>query len=317
MQTLRKTTTNRALGNRRGAWASVAFVATSLLAFQDVCGAEQSPNGLSIEITGSRPHLAVGQTFSLTGVVTNKTAKVVYLNNQYIRLKVPMELEGPDAKVYSVWGAILPTAGNPFNRPIERSNTIALDPNGTTAVWFLWEAKSLSGDDQGAKTLGSTLLSPLKWLYFYLSFMPGSYQMTVTADYWADKSDVDHGEPERAAVTKTLDVAAPLWVIMIGAALGGLLGYVLLLPHPEHTGEPSTSLRYWLVEARAAAIPILFSEVITILWARAGGTVPLINISISDLPGGIAVGFLAHYLGLGVGKIMKGRLGTQAAKTGE
>jgi hypothetical protein len=146
---------------------SILFaVALVAVASEGTCKTEEAANGLSIHIVGTRPHLAVGQSFSLCGTITNNTANVVYVNEEYIRLTVPKELEGPSAADNSFWYGTLPAA-NAAARKKENNfhATLAIKPGDATAVRFLWKSEYLS-PSPGLPPSALTLAR------FYLIFVP-------------------------------------------------------------------------------------------------------------------------------------------------
>ena len=296
---------------------AAAFVAMDLLAFSvgAACKAEQTSSGLSISVVGTKQHLAVGENFSLVASLTNKTNSVIYVNEEYLRLKVPKELEGPNAVENSFWYGTLPAADpNSRNKENNYHETLSIKPGDATPVWFFWNEK----------LVGCTWLNdwkPLEWIgpsaiscaRFFLFFVPGSYQVTVTADYWTDPARVGDADPDRSMETTSLDVAAPLTVILIGAGIGGMIAYKIL-PQPtlrHRSGVKSGSHQRWL-KVGAFVGTILLSVIIAILWARLSDAVALIRLTVSDLWGGIAVGFIGNYFGLGViDKMTNGKAGSK------
>lgn len=300
-------------GCRAPAGLAVALLAI-VLAFapQGAWSAEQTSNGLSIRVMGARPHLTVGQDFSLLGVITNNTGAVVYLSEEFLRLKVPLELEGPKGSENSFWYGMLPVA-DPHARTADNNYhaTIPLPPGQATPVWFFWDPQVLGCTGRQKQPMQD----PPSWVScadFLVFFVPGNYQLTVTADYWAERGQVGNSEPGRCVEATSLDVAAPLLVILLGAAIGGIIAF-RILPQPQSlargNGATPRSYWYWLSKTGALVGTVLLALIIAILWARLSDAVALIRVTVSDLWGGIAVGFIGNYFGLGlVDRMTKGKV---------
>ena len=113
--------------------------------------------------------------------------------------------------------------------------------------------------------------------------------------------------PGRAVETATLDVAAPLLIILLGAAVGGLLAYIVLpQAHAQLTRTASAQFFYAKVLLGFAG-SMLLAIIISILWARLSEAASLLRLTVSDVWGGIAVGFLANYFGVGIiNRMIKG-----------
>jgi hypothetical protein len=154
---------------------AIAFLATGLLAFADgVCKAEQTSSGLSIQI-GTQQRFVVGQSFSLVATLTNTTRAVVYLNEEYLRLKVPKELEGPNGSENSFWYGTVPAADpNVRNKENNYHATLSLKPGDSTPVWFFWSGKQLGCAWQ--EFSAPTSPSSVSCAGFYLFFVPGIYR---------------------------------------------------------------------------------------------------------------------------------------------
>jgi hypothetical protein len=290
---------------------SLVFAATH------ACGAEQSLSGLSISITGAKPHLSVGQSFSLVAKITNNTPKVIYLNEEFLRLKVPMEFEGPNSTEAGFWyGTLIVGDARPDARNKENNYhlTVPLRPGDGTPVWFFWNRKELGCASSHGMEFLEAFASSYRCAWFFLFFVPGTYQATVTADYWIDPTRVGDPDPWRSVETANLDVAAPLWVILFGAVIGGLIAY-RILPQRNQGGNLTPGRHLWLIKAGAFLGTILLSVIVAILWARLSDFVTPIRLTITDLWGGIAIGFVGNYYGLGLlGKITKS---AAAAKPGQ
>ena len=216
------------------------LVATLLLTIVHGDAAPANRNGLSITIAGTREHLAAGTSFGVDCILTNNTNEVVYVNEEYLKLKVPPEMLGPNETFYSFWYGHLIAANHPSTAK-PSFVTLPLMPGSATPVSWLFLAnvpRQTPEDTPQPSTHTSDYWTALRslyeelWIEFsYLFFVPGHYQIVVTADYWnkADLTDI----PSRAVETANLDVAAPLLIILTGAAIGGLIYIFLFVPHAK------------------------------------------------------------------------------------
>jgi len=99
-----------------------------------------------------------------------------------------------------------------------------------------------------------------------------------------------------------LHVNAPESVILIGAAIGGTIAFILL-PGVRNRSDDSTTVAKdssrlsWVAGFFGLLGAITLSIIVTILLSRMSEGQTLIRITASDLWGAIAVGFVANYLG--------------------
>jgi hypothetical protein len=263
----------------------------------------QTANGLSIKLEGSRQHLAVGTSFGISGTVTNNTKSIVYVNERFLTLKVPVEVEGPGTTAASVWFAHMPAAnhGETGNDFLFKA-TVALKPGQTSSAFWFVNQKELRDSSQRS-TDSASVWNAVRFLYEQLStelnflfFEPGNYRLTVTANYW-DNIGLT-GNPNLAVESSTVDVAAPQSVILLGASIGGLIAYMILPQTRRQRATRSTAYRA-AAAVTGALGAMLLSAIVTILLARISESQFLIRVTVSDLWGAIAIGFVANYFGVG------------------
>ena len=93
---------------------------------------------IEIKIEGTRPEFTAGTGIGVIGEITNKSDFIIYLNEAYLNLKVPSELEGPFSTANSMWFAYFPTADHGRFNENEFKATIVLKPGDTvTAFWLV------------------------------------------------------------------------------------------------------------------------------------------------------------------------------------
>jgi hypothetical protein len=265
----------------------------------------QKGAGLSLSLEGTRENLAVGTSFGLTGTITNNTTSPVYVNERHLLLKVPAEIEGPRTSLSAVWWAFLPSADHGPNGNEKLYNaTEMLRPNQSVPVFFLVNVKEVWPGTDELATSRPSLIGALGDVYqqlsveaYFLFFVPGNYRLTVTAAYW-DNAEL-RGDPNIVSETRTVEVSAPESVILFGAAIGGLISFIIL-PQARTRLSAARGLRKGFSAIAGAVGAMLLSAVVTILLARVSESQFLIRVTVSDIWGAIAIGLLANYLGVEV-----------------
>jgi hypothetical protein len=270
------------------------------------------PSGLGkldVAIVTSRAQATVGSDIGVVGILTNRGDSVVYISESSVVLALPPELVDPAyASTIESW---FPTEHNSSDT-IPRNTkdiVVALQPAVSYPVFFRFGR--YQSRPQGDKR--PTWLGWVKGQLGAFGFTPGKYQISVVAKSWVDSA----GAPlhPRRYVTQTqsamVDVAAPQYVVMTGAAIGGLLAYLLFPSRRRREEEKSQKVdtegnlfkRTWVVTMRvrkalwSAVLAMLWSAIVTILLARLSDTQFVVRVTIQDFWGAIALGFVAQYAG--------------------
>jgi hypothetical protein len=248
---------------------------------------------ISIEIEPSRPKLEAGEGISIVGTIQNTSQSTVYIRESSLTMTLPVELEGMRSAVYG-YAAFFPTEPHEPGKPHDQyfSNVIALKPGDNYAA--NWTSVRFT-----KKTEGSTpyVLRQIATQLQYVFFYPGDYKILVTAKYWTDPKLPPDGYRTFTKSAK-IAVGAPLFVILIGAALGGLIAYIIL-PKRRHGGSqewPEVLGRHSIGVIGA----ILLSVIITIMLSRIAETQFVISVTVNDVWGAIVIGFFAQYGGMKV-----------------
>lgn len=251
------------------------------------------PSQIAITIETSRPQLAAGREMGIIAELKNLSAtSKAYFYEKYITLTFPPEIE----LLYSTsWYGRFPTepdiAGDSLKDDF--SNSICLQPGDAYKVFW-------------AQNLG--ILSQFK----FITFSPGDYKLTVVAKYWTDSSSFREKNKvfsnyHTVQQSSTFNIAAPEFVILLGAAIGGIVAYILFPQirrrsfkrRSENSPAPAKLER--LVNATKIIVGLLgsmlLSVIITILLNRISEAQYLIRVTIADFWGAIAIGFIANYLG--------------------
>jgi len=191
---------------------------------------------------------------------------------------------------------------------------IAIRPRESYKVfWYLNPSEQYKQkSEQKSATIFHKIYRTISTELGFLFFVPGDYTITVSAKYWID--------PEKPAIgknpaignyhtqveSKTLTVESPQTVILFGAGLGGLIAYFILPKARQRLIESMTKEGgSGSFNARAASIDfvgilgaVLLSAIVTILLARISETQFLIRVTVADLWGAVAIGFVANAIGV-------------------
>lgn len=288
----------------------------------------EKSGGLAIKIEGTRSQFTPGTSFSVSATITNTTRSTIYLNEQFLVLKVPAEIEGPATYPNSIWWAFMPIADHGANSERDYKATVALRPNNSVVAYWLVDPRYIfSSATTSARRIQPNLWDAIKNInsefsteLHFLLFSPGKYKLTVSANYW-DKpptsklSDYKLDTKVKTSVESLIvDVAAPQSVILFGAALGGLIAYILLQQTRPKLTMPTWQVHDYVKWAwilfkmiSGAITAMLMSAMVTILLARVAESQFLIRITVSDIWGAMAIGFISNYLGVKIlNKIIEG-----------
>lgn len=232
---------------------------------------------LDITVTTSRKRPAAGSDLEVLLHIKNISATTLFLDKKTSTLIYPSEL----------------TAGGKNGRNFtffdgqSKGQFYALQPNDETIMFASTEDSSRANwwDD----TVGA--------FSRYLSFTPSDYQLAAVVYY---SSNPDEGDWHIMTRDITLPIGAPQWVVLFGAGLGGLCAYILFLRHQPVAAPPMQGTRNALRETGSALSSVLFALVATILLSRISETQFFVRVTIEDLWGALAVGFVSSYMGRGI-----------------
>jgi hypothetical protein len=278
---------------------SVAFVflESSLLtpALAQEAGSSRPPPLITIDLTPSRARVEAGAGLGVVGTITNVSDTTVYVRENDIAISLPVELEGSEGRSFGYY-AFFPTEQHYDSLPYEErlSHVLMLQPGDSYGV--VWTP----GPQQG---LGSPAIFKSIWAQRqFLLFAPGDYAITLSAKYWLDPTLPDSSY---RTLTKnaTVSVAAPESIIVFAAGLGGLIGYVIFPGKRRKTirlrrrRRNAGLLMKGAGESASIVGAVLLSVIVTILLARLGDTQFVIQVTIRDFWGAVAIGFVAFYGG--------------------
>ncbi len=254
-------------------------------------------SAIELAVETSRSQLVAGAGLGIVAMVTNVSDSTVFLRERDFTLTLPVELEG-GREVYG-WAAFFPTERHQTGAPYDQfySAVIALKPGDSYNTFWTSGPQSSKADTSSPGILDQ-IQSQLRFVFF----APGDYKITVVAKYWSIAT-LPEGQYRTVTQSVTTPVAAPQFVILFGAALGGLIAYSIFSRARRRKAWQAT-LSGWqgfaqrtFKEATGVLAAVLLSTIVTILLSRIAETQFIVRVTVNDFWGAITVGFVANYAG--------------------
>ncbi|GAB1723192.1 MAG: hypothetical protein NTNFB01_20880 [Nitrospira sp.] len=240
---------------------------------------------VSIQPTKAQPTVGSGLGFIVQ--VKNQSEETVFITWDTTVLVVPPELLYPFAQRTDVWHATFATELK--HSPNE---TIGIKP-GDSYILF-WTPSPPEIENMATSAGVFSTLKVIITEVGFLFFSPANYEVSVIIKQWTNAKEVGGDNYRLVTKSASIPVAAPNIVIMIGAAIGGILAfYWLRVSKKDGEGIPITALATSGTFLRC----ILLAVIVTILLSRIADTKFFIQITVNDVWGAIAMGFLANLLG--------------------
>ena len=256
---------------------------------------------IDITIETSRSQPMAGDGLGVSADIKNVSDSVIHIEGEEINLVLPPELQGPGISSFGAY-AMLPTEKS--GKEDGWKTAIDLSPGDSYKVFWTQGVRYYPQDREPSylRKNYDVISSEMNFIFF----PPGDYKIAVVCKY-SPVIDSKPGVYRTTVQTSTIHVAAPQFVILFGAALGGLLAYFLLPQARAKLVKASVSdkrasaagriTQRILKELGGVIGAILLSTMITILLSRISETQFLIRVTITDLWGAIAIGFVANYVG--------------------
>lgn len=268
---------------------------------------------ISVKIESSRAESVLGTPLGITADIKNNSQTALRFYERMTVLTGPPELRlyGDDSPFEGCMYFL--TEGNPRRGaapPGANGRDVIIQPNESyTAVWELG-ASGCSQADMPEPTPLTRAWWKLKWKR--VLFQPGPYKVTFAARFYESTvADKYH----TFTATQPVTLSAPQSMILLGAAIGGLLAWAVKrymaagsggagaasAAAPDPAGA-STSQRVRTAVANSGPIlellgsPVL-SVVLVILGSRMSEAFP-IKVNANDFWGAITLGFIANYAGV-------------------
>lgn len=286
-----------------------------------------APGAIEVQVETTRSGATAGTGLGFVAYVRNTSDKTIRIHEQYFNLTLPPELEDPMSWAMYGYQGYFPEPEDPQNPEERWSNVVAIEPGDTYAVFWTpgpsaSEPESNDSPQPGPRTrsrpgLFSSVWKVVSFQLRYAFFSPGKYTVTVVARYWIDPESPPDGESHTVTTSTTFTIGAPQFVILFGAGLGGLFAY-LILPQGRRRilaispGGPSwlQVIRRLAKESLGLISSMALSVIVTILLSRLSDTQFFIRVTVEDLWGAIAIGFVANYFGYkGLARLLRSENG--------
>lgn len=272
---------------------------------------------LKLTLKTSLPQAAADVTFGISVEIENLSNAPVYLPAGELFLILPPEINpiglNPSGDYSTAWqlGLSAPldekgvaTVKSGSIPTLQPGSIVTLQPKSRTIAYFNLLQKTTL-DLKHDLTPDRSLKGWWRRNVDALKFVPGDYTLRVVCPYWKDLDDARNGNPNyftEAAEIKVPIVAAQT-TILVGAALGGIMAFVLLpslwLPMTKEWSAHSRWHKLFIV-GRGFLVSALLSVMIAILLSRMSDSPFLVKVSVQDFWGAITIGFIAGTSGTAV-----------------
>ncbi len=240
---------------------------------------ESSQVEIALESTQAKP--TAGGRFGVLGTITNRMDGPVWIVNELTTLLPPPEIWG-GGRVSSM-GAFFPSVP-----AVPTGELVRIDPGGSYVVmWFVAPADTTSR---------------VRWVDF-LQFRPGEYRFTALVHTWTRPPELAAGrvvnlsDSEIARGEARIEIDLPIIILLIGAVTGGLVAFLIRLVAMFKAGQ-RPNMSWWAFVGVGGVGAILAAAIGTVLLSRWGQLDSFISVSINDLWGAMASGFLLEWLEL-------------------
>jgi hypothetical protein len=255
---------------------------------------------LSITIKATRKKPTAGSSLDVIVHVRNISSETQYLDEVASTLVFPSDLSttGSIGRSFVYFGQ-----ESPFYSLPAGEETILFCSAGDSPPPPPEDQKGATQKDQkGAPQSNRWQLTIPVWpeIQHFWSFAPGDYEVAALIYHTTDPKG---GDAHVATEQITIPMGAPQSVVLFGAGLGGLCAYVLFLrlkPSNIDSLQGQKLSARILRESSRALSAVIFSIVVTILLSRISETQFFIKVTVEDLWGALATGFVASYLGEGL-----------------
>lgn len=276
---------------------------------------QEKPADVIITIEPSRNQPTVGSSFSLSAVIKNNLSKSITLTGRRTTLFLPPEITPGESPI--AWYAFFPTETNAAE--YDYSSQLPIAPGDSYTIAWTMSKQAAARPAERPNQEGSptpTPTPPARSAFFntpaflrgvgdtisaqleYMFFSPGDYKASVDIRYVIDGESppIIHTATQAA----TVHVAAPEFVILFGAAIGGLLSYIISIVFRSENSDATKTGPTFLKILTGATGSILLGAIVTILLSRLSETQFLIKVTINDFWGAVAIGFVANLSGIKV-----------------
>ena len=244
---------------------------------------DTNKNAIKITLKVSRQQAVAGSDFGITAILENTSASAIYFVPGAFSMTPPPEIdvEGPRDWLAFFPGILVPPKQDYYD------TVIVLEPGSSISAFWTGQKSSASEANSG-KSVWSTIAVDTEGFIRSLTFSPGQYSLAIVGSYWdthegAQAKSVEH-HTQTAEIIET--ITAPQKVVLLGAALGGIIAFLLLTRLYPSGAWSGVSTVTGIVSA------VLLSTIVTVLLARLSQSQFIVQVTVNDFWGAMAVGFL-------------------------
>lgn len=257
---------------------------------------------VDIALESTQASAAGGASFAVEGTITNRRDEPVWIVDKYTTLSAPPHIsERGEAAVLT---AVFPSLQSAATEAAEEDAAEEAPP----ATEEPGESPGSETDDQVVRldALGSYLV---RWDLDDPSFLesfqfhPGEYRFTAQVHTWTRPPVLSRGRAINTSDSgivlgeARIEIGLSIWTLVAGAMIGGVLA--LLLRFAGMYRMRQQPARGWLGFIAIGTLGAIVGPAVgTVLIARIGEIDTFISLSINDLWGAVASGFLLEWLGL-------------------
>jgi hypothetical protein len=269
---------------------------------------------VKVTISTSRTDVTSEGGYGIYADLQNVDTVPLTLRAAETMLVIQPELGDDHRRIFAVNG-FYPTEERPDDADKKAVPEIVLQPNEHYVAF--WDVLGRRTD--AARSTGWGLLlwfdAAPNYLLERLAFVPGNYAFVVVGKTYRNVNGVREQTYHTYTDQVKLHVGLTQIDAMLAAALGGILGYIVVAlreggdfskytflgrPRPGIDGDTASAfgnLKAWLIVGRNMFSAALISAVVTILLSRISDTQFPIKVSVADFWGALTVGFVAYFVG--------------------
>ena len=311
-------------------------------------GSLPTPVDVDVALFPSRDNLNAGDLWSVSGEIRNRSKDgSIWIVDKKTALMFAPEVYGSQTGTFTLIADFSTVFYDPSVR--YKATSIEIKPGSAYSVTWRFNSPSnpkryaacksddtpTSPQDSGlAKIWSDRFLERSENIYStslvnvvrnYLYFYPGTFRATATVHVWTKEPKIEDdscvvylADSFPVTVATTTPVQAPPWVLIFGAAVGGVICRTLQLVNGEsgwasRGRAPADTVRWVIRVLLGYFAAMLLAGVSTVLFARLSTSEFPIAVKVNDFWGALATGFVVQFLGF---PWLRDRLG-QVASAGD
>ena len=242
----------------------------------------------------SRETAVAGELWSIAGVLHNRSSGPIWIVDTQTQLTLAPEMFGLTSA--GSIPAFLPTV-----RSRSTDEVVRIDPGGRYGV--VWKIDPCGIGEDTDLSLWQRVWTTFRRFAF---FNPGSFRVFADAHIWTKPPIfslqgrvTNVGDSYVVTVARAIAMDSSPWVLIAGAAAGGVLAFILqavvgLASFGDSFGSITRNVAVGLTSA------VILSGVVTVLISRLATTDFLVVVKVKDIWGAVATGFAVQWFGYSV-----------------